>query len=138
MSIIRHLVWHDLRALRLPRAAWALVLLAQAAAMAIGPGLVDPEVAGGFSQGVADFLAGAKLAFAMLLTVLLVQRDSPVGSTAFWLTRPIHPAAMVTSKACSALLVVVIPPALVCWLLFTTLRAAAQPVWKNATQEVAA
>jgi hypothetical protein len=24
------------------------------------------------------------------------------------------------------------------WVLFTTLRAAAQPVWKNATQEVAA
>jgi hypothetical protein len=121
MSVISHLVWHDVRALRLPLAAWLLVLLAQAAVMAFGPGLIDPETPGEGIVMVAGFLAIARLAFTMLLSVLLVQRDSPVGTTAFWLTRPIRPAVMAASKACSAFLLLVLLPAAVSWSLFTAL-----------------
>jgi len=37
VSVIIHLVWHDIRALRLPLAAWLALLLTQAAVMALGP-----------------------------------------------------------------------------------------------------
>jgi len=121
MSVIGHLVWHDIRALRLPLAAWLLVLLAHAAVMAFGPGLIDPEARRSAIETFAGFLAGARLAFTMLLTVLLVQRDSPVGTTAFWLTRPIQPAVMAASKGCSAFLVLVLLPAAVSWSLVTAL-----------------
>ena len=121
MSAISHLVWHDIRALRLPLVAWLLILLVQAAVVAIGPGVIDPEARGGGVQSFAGFLAGARLAFTILLTVLLVQRDSPVGTTAFWLTRPIQPAAMAASKLISAVLLLAALPAVVGWLLFTAL-----------------
>ncbi len=88
MSVISHLVWHDIRALRLPLVAWLLLLLAQAAVMAVGPAILDPESPRGAIQSLAGFLAGARLAFTILLTVLFIQRDSPVGTTAFWMTRP--------------------------------------------------
>ena len=121
MSTIRHLVWHDIRALRLPLAAWLLVLLAQAALMAFGPGLSDPGARSSAIVTFAGFLASARLAFTILLTVLLVQRDSPVGTTAFWVTRPIPPIAMAASKLCSAALLLVLLPAFVAWILFAAL-----------------
>ena len=121
MSVISHLVWHDIRALRLPLITWLLLLLAQAALMAFGPGLIDPEELRAAILTFSVYLAGARLAFTVLLTVLLIQRDSPVGTTAFWLTRPIWPAAMAASKALSAALLLVVPPAVVGWMLFTAL-----------------
>ena len=121
MSVISHLVWHDIRALRLPLAAWFLVLLAQAAVMAFGPGLIDPDARQRVILTFAGLLAGARLAFTILLTVLLVQRDSPVGTTAFWLTRPIRPAVMAASKLSAAALLLVVLPAIVGWFLFTAL-----------------
>ncbi len=121
MSVISHLVRHDIRALRLPLIAWLLLLLAQAAVMAFGRGLIDPEELRAPILTFSVFLAGARLAFTVLLTVLLIQRDSPVGTTAFWLTRPIRPAAMASSKALSAALLLIVPPAVVGWVLFTGL-----------------
>ncbi len=121
MRFIRHLVWHDILALRLPLAAWILVLLAQAAVMVIGPGLIDPDDRGTGLQILAGFLAGVRVAFTVFLTVLLVQRDSPVGTTAFWVTRPIPPMAMAASKLCSAALLLVLLPAAAGWVLFAAL-----------------
>ena len=121
MRVIGHLVWHDIRAARLPLIAWLLLLLAQAGVMAFGPGLIHPEEPRAAILTFSVFLAGARLAFTVLLTVLLIQRDSPVGTTAFWLTRPIRPAAMAASKAISAALLLVVPPAVVGWVLFTAL-----------------
>ena len=121
MSVISHLVRHDIRALRLPLIAWLLLLLAHAAVMAFGRGLIDPEELRAPMLTFSVFLAGARLAFTVLLTVLLIQRDSPVGTTAFWLTRPIRPAAMASSKALSAALLLIVPPAVVGWVLFTAL-----------------
>jgi hypothetical protein len=121
VNVIFHLVQHDIRALRLPLAAWLAVLLAQAAVMAFGPGLIDPEAPFAAIQSIAGFLSGARLAFTVLLTVMLIQRDSPVGTTAFWLTRPIRPAAMASGKLISAVLLLVALPAVVGWSLFTAL-----------------
>lgn len=133
MSIITHLVWHDVRALRLPLLAWVVVLLGQAAVMAIGPGVIDPEARRGMHLLLADFLAGTRFAFTILLTVLLVQRDSPVGTTAFWLTRPIPAAALAASKLCSAGLLLVVLPAVIGGILFATLGLPApdltQGIW---------
>ena len=121
MSVISHLVRHDFRALRLPLFAWVILLVVQAAVMAVGPAILDPESPRGVIQSLAGFLAGARLAFTILLTVLFIQRDSPVGTTAFWMTRPIQPAAMAASKLISAVLFLVALPAVVGWSLFTAL-----------------
>ena len=121
MSVIIHLVWHDIRALRLPLAAWLALLLTQAAVMALGPGLIDPEAPRSLAIQFAGLLAGARLAFTVLVTSLLVQRDSPVGTTAFWVTRPIPPAGLAAGKLCSATLLLVVLPAVVGWVLFTAL-----------------
>jgi len=121
VNVIVHLVRHDIRALRLPLAAWLALLLAQAAVMAFGPALIDPEAPASSMRSFAGFLAGARLAFTVLLAVLIVQRDSPVGTTAFWLTRPIQPAAMAASKLISTVLLLAATPAVVGWLLFTAL-----------------
>ncbi len=121
MSVISHLVWHDIRALRLPLFAWLILLLAQAAVMAVGPAILDPESPRGVIESLAGFLAGARLAFTVLLTVLFIQRDSPVGTTAFWMTRPIQPSVMAASKLISAVLVLVALPAVVGWSLFAAL-----------------
>jgi hypothetical protein len=121
VSVISHLVRHDIRALRLPLIAWLLLLLVQAAVMAFGPGLIDQEAPRATIVTFAGFLAGARLAFTVLLTVLLIQRDSPVGTTAFWLTRPIRPAAMAAGKVISAALLLVVAPTVVGWVLFTAL-----------------
>ena len=136
MRFIRHLVWHDILALRLPLAAWILVLLAQAAVMAVGPGLIDPDARGMGLQILAGFLAGVRLAFTLLLTVLLVQRDSPVGTTAFWKTRPIPPMAMAASKLCSAALLLVLLPAAAGWALFAALGLPAADLRDGACQMV--
>ena len=140
MSAISHLVWHDLRALRLPLIAWLLLLVAQAAVVAVGPAMLDPESPRGVIQSLAGFLAGARLAFTILLTVLFIQRDSPVGTTAFWMTRPIQPAAMAASKLTSALLLLIALPALVGWSLFTALGLprgdVLDGVWQFAVEQI--
>lgn len=121
MKILWHIVRHDLRALRLPLLAWLVVLLVQGVMMAAGPGLLDAEGPRGLAVGFAEFLAGARLALTILLTVMLVQRDSPVGTTAFWLTRPIAPVTLAAGKLCSATLLIVVLPAAVGWALFSAL-----------------
>ena len=140
MSAISHLVWHDIRALRLPLIAWLILLLAQAAVMAVGPAILDPESPRGVIQSLAGFLAGARLAFTILLTVLFIQRDSPVGTTAFWMTRPIQPSAMAASKLISALLLLVALPAVVGWSLFTALGLphgdVLDGVWQFAVEQI--
>lgn len=136
MNTVAHLVRHDLRALRLPIAAWCALLLAQAVMMAAGPGLLEADGRNALTVGFAEFLAGARLAFTMLLTVLIVQRDSPVGTTAFWLTRPIPPAALAAGKLCSAALVVVALPAAVGWGLFSVLGLPGPDLNEGITQLV--
>jgi hypothetical protein len=139
MSTILHLVRHDIRALRLPLLAWVALLLAQALMVAFGPALIEPEGLGGWPLTFTGFLAGARLAFTILFTVLLIQRDPPVGTTAFWLTRPIPPPAMAMSKLCSAALLLVALPVVTGWTLFSVLGLAQGDVlagvWRLAVEQ---
>jgi hypothetical protein len=121
MNIVAHLIRHDIRALRLPLLGWLLILLTQGVVIAAAPRFLEPTGPGGLFIGFADFLAGTRFALTILLTVLLVQRDSPIGTTAFWLTRPIPPLAMAAGKLCSAALLMLGLPAALEWALFSAL-----------------
>ena len=143
LTTIRHLMWHDARALRVPLAVWAGVLALQLAVVAVGP-----QFAGSIDDR-ADVNAGPaalvmRFAMTVILTALLIQRDTAVGTTAFWLTRPIRPVAMWTAKLVAAVFLCVLVPALLTWALFVGLglsatgaREAAWPLLREQTVVVA-
>lgn len=130
---IRHLVWHDARALRAPLAVWAGILALQVAVVAVGPLFV------GSGNGWADVNAGQgvivmRLAMTVILTAMIIQRDTAVGTTAFWLTRPIPSSAMWAAKLASILGWCLLLPAAVAWALFVRLGLSAGSAFEAARQ----
>ena len=124
LTTIRHLMWHDARALRGPLAAWAGVLAVQIGVVAIGPSFLEP------ASNRIDINAGygalmMRLAMTVILTAMLIQRDTAVGTTAFWLTRPIRPVAMWTAKLASIVAWCLLLPAGLVWVLFVGLGLSA-------------
>ena len=90
LTTIRHLMWHDARALRVPLLVWAGIIALQIGVVAIGPSFVGSgPVRADVNMGQG--LIVMRLAMTVILTALLIQRDTAVGTAAFWLTRPIRP-----------------------------------------------
>jgi hypothetical protein len=112
MSLVRHLVSSDLRRFR-----WMILGLMALVAVSTALDSYMPEVA-------LDRQALASMGFAAvvlwlaegLLTALLiarvVQADRLVGTTAFWMTRPIAPLRLFAAKATLIMAVTVIWPTL--------------------------
>jgi len=134
-STIRHLMRYDARALKTPLLVWAAVLALQLAIVAVGP-LVFGEVDRS-GRVVVDWGQGGtvlRLAMTVILAALLLQRDTPVGTSAFWLTRPIAGRAMWSAKLlslagwCAAL------PAVLGGLLFVWLGVSAVAAMRVAGQ----
>jgi hypothetical protein len=122
LTTIRHLVWHDMRALRVTLAVWVGILAMQVVVIAIGPVLVGRTI----GDEMSDMNAGqgmlvVRVAMTVILTALIIQRDTGVGTTAFWLTRPIPRAAMWTAKLVGIAGWCLVLPALVIWALFAGL-----------------
>ena len=123
-TTIRHLVWHDARALRVPLAVWAGILALQVGVVAVGPMFVGSGV------DRTDVNAGQgaivmRLAMTVILTALIIQRDTAVGTTAFWLTRPIPPIAMWAAKLPRSSAGASLLPAVLAWALFVGLGLSA-------------
>ena len=130
---IRHLVWHDARALHVTLAVWAGVLALQAGTVAVGPQFL----------GSGDYRADLKLslgalvmrlAMTVILTALIIQRDTAVGTTAFWLTRPIPPVTMWAAKLASIAGWLILLPSALAWALFVGLGLSAASAWDAASQ----
>ncbi|MCX6537770.1 MAG: hypothetical protein NT151_02360 [Acidobacteria bacterium] len=100
----------DLRAQRELLAVWGLVLLAQAALFVAGP-----EGFGRSSTRVSyDFgIELVRFGWTTVVAALLVQSDSLVGTTAFWMTCPIPRGLRFTAKLLSAVLWLVVAPVVV-------------------------
>ena len=104
-KLIRHVMWVDVRAQRGLLAVWGFVLLAQAVLFAAGPegfarGFARSPARGNYDVGIAMF----RLGWTIIVAALLVQSDSLVATTAFWMTRPIPRAVLFTAKLLSAVL----------------------------------
>jgi hypothetical protein len=103
MRLIPHLAWHDLRSQRVPLLVWAGILALLPAAILAGPALLlrMPRI---------PVLLLLRLLSTGLLAALIIQRDPLVGTTAFWLTRPISRTTLFVSKVVSLTTVLVASP----------------------------
>jgi hypothetical protein len=119
-TTIRHQMWHDARALRAPLAAWVGILALQIGVVVVGPSATGT---GGDGSGLNAWMGAVviRLAMTVILTALLIQRDPAVGTTAFWMTRPIRPAAMWGAKLIAIISWCLLLPAIVAWQTFVAL-----------------
>lgn len=100
MRTLRHLVATDVRRFRWPIAGWLILVAAAAALDRIGPGL-DPGLVAPAARTlvlVPQLLWLAVLLLSVVLPALMVQSDPPIGSDAFWMTRPIDPVVLLLAK----------------------------------------
>lgn len=96
MNQVLHLLKKDLRALRLPLMLLYALLLAQIIFALQDPLIVDRALAVTSARGLLQLLS----LLAMLVTTgLLVHQEPLVGTTAFWLTRPIWRGSLLKAKA---------------------------------------
>ena len=111
-----HVIGKDFRDLRLllPLAGWWSISILQVLLISIFPRLPSSPPAietmsGVFLVGLAWLLAALDFGLLVLIVSQLVQRDSTVGSTAFWLSRPVSGAILLAGKALFLLLAVILP-----------------------------
>src|SRR5688500_10724874 len=103
MNFILHLLKTDLRRFAWPIAAWVALTAAATVLQTTAPQLVSDLEFWPFFAMSAALLWIARMLFAAALVVIIVQTHTAVGTTAFWLTRPIPRGALVTAKLLLAL-----------------------------------
>lgn len=112
MNLTLHLVRHDFARMRPWIAIWVTVLVAP---IVVGATLLARSPFGD-TWKAPDTLAvinGTQVFVAYLLTVILVHEHPLIGTTQFWLTRPISRRRLFAAKAIGAFLIVALPPLLV-------------------------
>ncbi|MGH7997211.1 MAG: hypothetical protein ACREFX_12770 [Opitutaceae bacterium] len=111
MNLLFHQLKKDIRALRLPFAAW-LALLIVRMSLEIASDIPLPHV-GAPTKALAAVLTGVGLVvywvFTVLLAAWIVLEDPPGGTTAFWLTRPLPPRRVAASKLLLLACLVLVP-----------------------------
>lgn len=114
MNLILHVIGNDLRYLRLFLTVWLGLVILQAVLIGSYP---QHFSSGRGSLISSHFLAGLVAVLKIcLLTVIVsqsVQKDSTIGSTAFWLSRPISRSCLLASKSLFLVLAVILPTLLV-------------------------
>jgi hypothetical protein len=99
MNLTWHIVKKDLRALRWPLLVWVLVI---AAKLGVGVVLLASHGIEGSEWFVRMDALGKLLAwlecFSLVLVAALIQEDMLVGTTAFWVTRPISGGRLLRAK----------------------------------------
>ncbi len=116
MKLTFHIVGKDFRDLRLllPLVGWWSLSILQVILISIfgripsSPPAIE-MMSGMFLAGLAWLLAALDLGLLVLIVSQLVQRDSTVGSTAFWLSRPVSGARLLAGKSLFLLLAVILP-----------------------------
>jgi len=109
MKPVIHVLKKDLRRTWIPLAVW-LVLLALSFVLvgsAAKPGDYEMQE---FYVMVSAILPLFQTLMLIVIIPLVIQEDSIVGTTAFWLTLPISRGTMLRSKLLFALVVLVLPP----------------------------
>ncbi len=111
MRLVLHILRKDFRHLRLYLAGWlSLVILMR---VIVG---IDPHLTGGY-QALLYFFGNLspvlKLSFLALIVSRLAHNDSPVGSMAFWLSRPVSGGRLLASKSLFLVTTLILPTLLV-------------------------
>ena len=124
MRLAYHIIGKDFRDIRLlfPLVGWWSIAILQLLLIAVVPRLPSSPPAienmlGVFLVGLAWLLAAVEFGLLVLIVSQLVQRDATVGSTAFWLSRPVSGANLLAGKALFLLLVVIFPTLLLQFLM---------------------
>ncbi len=114
MNLTWHIVKKDLRALKWPLGLWMFAIVAK-----LGVGVMLLNAAG--EEGSEwfqkmDLMAKGRAAgeiLSFLLVAALIQEDLMVGTTAFWMTRPISGGRLLRAKLLTIALVFLLGPVLV-------------------------
>jgi len=114
MNLTCHIVKKDLRALRWPLVVWVALI---AAKLVMGVMLLTSDTTGDTElfetlNGLSKLLAGLEF-LGIVLVAVLIQEDMLVGTTAFWVTRPISGARLLAAKLLGLGVVFVVLPVLV-------------------------
>ena len=110
MNLTLHLIAGDFRNLRLYLGVWSGLVILQAVLIGSFPQHSLGEWRGIISLSSLSWpLAILKFCLLTVIVSQLVQKDSTVGSTAFWLSRPISGKRLLASKSIFLLVAVVLP-----------------------------
>lgn len=114
MKLTWHIVKKDLRALRWPLLFWGGLI---AAKLAIGVVMLTTDGAGDVAwikllDGLAKSLAALE-GLGVVLVAALIHEDKLVGSSAFWVTRPIAGARLLAAKLLGLAIIFVVIPVVV-------------------------
>jgi hypothetical protein len=114
MNLTWHIVKKDLRALKWPLGLWLLCVVAK---LGVGVMLLNATGDEGFvwfqkMDMLAKGLATGEL-LSFVLVAALIQEDLMVGTSAFWMTRPISGGRLLRAKLLTIALVFLIAPVLV-------------------------
>lgn len=110
MNTAWHIARKDLRLHGGLLLIWIVIVALNVANRLIGPTL--PDDPRWRSSGLPNWLWGLSLAYAVVpfvCTALVIQADRLVGTTAFWLTRPIARIAMLRGKLLGLFLLIIAP-----------------------------
>ena len=116
MNLTRHLIGKEFRYLYLllPLVGWWVLVVVQGLLIGTFARLpYQPPPFDMMSEGLLTILAWLvailKIGLLVLIVSQLVQKDSTVGSTAFWLSRPISGRRLLASKCLFLVLTVILP-----------------------------
>jgi len=114
MNLTWHIVKKDLRALKWPLLLWIALIVAK---LGVGVVLLNADGTEGLDwfnkmSGLAQVLSAIEFV-SFVLTAAIIQQDLLVGTTAFWMTRPISGARLLRAKLICIGLVFIVAPVLV-------------------------
>ena len=107
MKLVLHIVRKDFRHLRLYVAGWFGLVILMLIITGIAPHLPERTQVLLFFMG--PLLPVAKIFLLALIVSSHVQNDTPVGSTAFWLSRPVSGGTLLVSKTLFLVLTLILP-----------------------------
>ncbi|MDD5676378.1 MAG: hypothetical protein PHW60_00120 [Kiritimatiellae bacterium] len=109
MNMVWHLLWKDIRSLRMVVMFWLGWIFLQTMVEAWVPAIIGRPVLWTTYQMVS--MAGPILQFVLLLVLipLVIHQDPTVDARAFWLTRPISRKTLLVSKLGFMGLIVILP-----------------------------
>ena len=111
MNIVTHVLKKDLRRTRVMLAIWLALLALQFALIGSAYKPRDNQMQT-FYENIRVIVPLLQALVLIVIVPLVIHEEPLVGTTAFWLTRPISRAALLRSKSLFVLLVLILPPLL--------------------------
>jgi ABC-type transport system involved in multi-copper enzyme maturation permease subunit len=112
MNLIIHLVKTDIRRSRALLLVWLLLLALQGMLGSFGMNTANPG-SQMFTSMIAQLMPQLEMLLFFVFVAFVVLADPLVGTTGFWLTRPISRSTLLKSKALFAAVVLVLPAVIV-------------------------